>query len=173
VTRLHPDVALLDVRMPLLDGVEATRQICATTPATRVLILTTFGADADVFAALQAGASGFLLKDSRAEDLLEAVVAVAAGESRLDPAVTAAVMRHFRDHQAPVASGDALSALTPREVDVLRALARGLSNAEIAAELHLSPGTVKTHVASILAKLGARDRVQAVIAAYEAGLAGT
>lgn len=172
VARLRPDVALMDVRMPVLDGVEATRQIALATPATRILVLTTFGADSDVFRALQAGASGFLLKDSRAEDLLEAVVAVAAGESRIDPAVTAAVVRHFRDHRVPAASTDGLSRLTAREVDVLCALARGLSNAEVAAALHLAPGTVKTHVASILGKLGARDRVQAVIAAYEFGIAG-
>lgn len=172
VTRLRPDVALMDVRMPVLDGVEATRQIALAAPATRILVLTTFGADSDVFRALQAGASGFLLKDSRAEDLLEAVVAVAAGESRIDPAVTAAVVRHFRDHRLPTAA-EGISRLTAREVEVLRALARGLSNAEVAAALHLAPGTVKTHVASILGKLGARDRVQAVIAAYESGIAGT
>lgn len=167
--RTQPDVAMLDLRMPEMDGVEATRRITAELPRTRVLVLTTFGTDDLVFAALAAGAAGFLLKDVRAEDLLEAVAAVARGESRLDPAVTAAVVAHFHDHRAPVRAVPDL-ALTPREREVLVHLARGQSNAEIAAELGVSPGTVKTHVATVLAKLGVRDRVQAVIAAYESGL---
>lgn len=168
--RTRPDVALLDIRMPVLDGIAATRRITSELPATRVLVLTTFGSDEFVFPALAAGASGFLLKDLRAEDLLEAVAAVARGEGRLDPAVTAAVVGHFRDehvHRDPVPGVDTLTA---REREVLLLLARGLSNAEIAASLVVAPGTVKTHVATVLAKLGVRDRVQAVIAAYEAGL---
>lgn len=167
--RTRPDVAMLDLRMPEMDGIEATRRITAELPETRVLVLTTFGSDELVFEALAAGAAGFLLKDVRAEDLLEAVAAVARGESRLDPAVTAAVVGHFRDHRTPVRPAVDLG-LTPRESEVLVHLAQGQSNAEIAAELGVSPGTVKTHVATVLAKLGVRDRVQAVIAAYESGL---
>jgi DNA-binding NarL/FixJ family response regulator len=139
-------------------------------PLTRILVLTTFGEDEVVFEALRSGADGFLLKDTRPEDLLATVHAVAAGESRLDPAVTAAVVNHFRRHAPSHHDSGKLDALTPREREVLALLARGLSNAEIAAELVVSAGTVKTHVASVLAKLGVRDRVQAVIAAYEGGL---
>jgi DNA-binding NarL/FixJ family response regulator len=167
--RTRPDVAMLDLRMPELDGIEATRRITAELPATRVLVLTTFGSDELVFEALAAGAAGFLLKDVRAEDLLEAVAAVARGESRLDPAVTAAVVGHFREHRSPVRPRPDMG-LTPREREVLIHLAQGQSNSEIAVALAVSPGTVKTHVATILAKLGVRDRVQAVIAAYESGL---
>ena len=166
----RPDVALLDVRMPRCDGLQATRRIVAENPATRVLVLTTFGQDEVVFEALQAGAQGFLLKDTRPEELLAAVHAVAAGESRLDPAVTAAVVAHVRRHGTRTAAHP-VDRLTAREREVLLLMARGLSNAEVAAELVLSTGTVKTHVASLLAKLGARDRVQAVIAAFESGLA--
>ena len=168
--RTRPDVALLDLRMPVLGGIEATRAITTELPATKVLVLTTFGADDYVFAALAAGASGFLLKDIRAEQLLEAVSAVARGEGRLDPAVTAAVVQHFRRHSVPERAPNAAGRLTAREDEILRLLARGMSNAEIAAELHVAPGTVKTHVATVLSKLGARDRVQAVITAYETGL---
>ena len=168
--RTRPDVAMLDIRMPLVDGIEATRRITAELPDTKVLVLTTFGTDELVFAALAAGAAGFLLKDVRAEDLLEAVAAVARGEGRLDPGVTAAVVGHFRAHRSPAASERDVSGLTSRETDVLVQLARGLSNAEIAAALGVAPGTVKSHVATVLAKLGVRDRVQAVIAAYESGL---
>jgi DNA-binding NarL/FixJ family response regulator len=165
----RPDVALLDVRMPRCDGLQATRRITADVPSTTVLVLTTFGQDEVVFEALQAGAQGFLLKDTRPEDLLAAVHAVAAGESRLDPAVTAAVVAHVRRHGTR-STAHPVERLTAREREVLVLLARGLSNAEVAAELVLSTGTVKTHVASLLAKLGARDRVQAVIAAFESGL---
>jgi DNA-binding NarL/FixJ family response regulator len=168
--RTQPHVAMLDIRMPVVDGIEATRQITAQLPSTKVLVLTTFGTDELVFEALAAGASGFLLKDARAEDLLEAVAAVARGEGRLDPAVTGAVVGHFRQHRGPTIALPQVDALTAREREVLMHLAQGLSNAEIATALGVAPGTVKTHVAMVLAKLGVRDRVQAVIAAYEAGL---
>jgi DNA-binding NarL/FixJ family response regulator len=169
--RTRPDVALLDIRMPELDGIEATRRIVAELPHTKVLMLTTFGGDDLVFGALAAGASGFLLKDARAEELLEAVAAVAGGQGRLDPAVTGAVVGHFRDH-GPIRSAESteLDRLTEREREVLLLLAKGMSNAEIAAALVVAPGTVKTHVGTVLAKLGVRDRVQAVIVAYESGL---
>jgi DNA-binding NarL/FixJ family response regulator len=165
----RPDVALLDVRMPRCDGLQATRRIAKDAPGTKVLVLTTFGQDEVLFEALQSGAQGFLLKDTRPEELLAAVHAVAAGEARLDPAVTAAVVAHVRRHGTR-ASAHPVDRLTAREREVLVLLARGLSNAEVAAELVLSTGTVKTHVAALLAKLGARDRVQAVIAAFESGL---
>jgi DNA-binding NarL/FixJ family response regulator len=163
----RPDVALLDVRMPRLDGLAATRKIVASSE-TRVLVLTTFGEDEVVFEALRAGAQGFLLKDTRPEDLIAAVHAVASGEARLDPAVTAAVIARVR--RTGSSTTHAVDQLTERERDVLRLLARGMSNAEVASQLLVSPGTVKTHVASLLAKLGVRDRVQAVIAAFESGL---
>jgi DNA-binding NarL/FixJ family response regulator len=168
--RTQPDVALIDLRMPGMDGLEATRQITAKLPRTRVLVLTTFGADEWVFAALASGASGFLLKDSRPEDLLEAVAAIARGEGRLDPAVTASVVAHFRSHASAPAGNSQLDLLTERETEVLVLISSGLSNVQIAAELRVAAGTVKTHVGNVLAKLGARDRVQAVIAAYEGGL---
>jgi DNA-binding NarL/FixJ family response regulator len=170
VRRERPEVALVDVRMPVLDGLAATRRIVEQSPGTRVIMLTTFGEDEVVFEALRSGASGFLLKDTRPEDLIAAVHAVGAGEARLDPAVTGTVVAHFRSHAAPARPRVAVDSLTPREREVLVLLARGRSNAEIAADLVVSAATVKTHVASLLAKLGARDRVQAVIAAYESGL---
>lgn len=170
-TAHQPDVALLDVRMPRGDGISATREIVALGLPTRVLVLTTFGEDDVVVDALHAGAQGFLLKDTRPEELLSAVHAVASGEARLDPAVTAAVIARVRRggprKQHPVDS------LTEREREVLVLLAQGMSNAEVAERLVVSTGTVKTHVASMLAKLGARDRVQAVIAAFESGLVET
>lgn len=166
----EPDIALLDVRMPVMDGLAATRQIIAHTPSTRVVVLTTFGQDDVVLEALRSGASGFMLKDARPEELLAAVHAVAAGEARLDPAVISAVIAHFRSQRQPRSTSRSLAALTAREREVLLLIARGYSNAEIAEELIVSPGTVKSHVGSLLAKLSARDRVQAVIAAYEGGL---
>ena len=168
--RTKPDVALLDLRMPILDGIEATRRITTELPSTKVLVLTTFGSEDYLFAALAAGASGFLLKDVRAEQLLEAVLAVSRGEGRLDPAITGTVVKHFRQHSGPTPGRLAPQSLTGREQEVLSLLTKGMSNAEIAVELHVAPGTVKTHVATVLAKLGARDRVQAVITAYETGL---
>ncbi len=168
-----PDVALMDVRMPRLDGLAATRRLREVAPATAVLVLTTFGEDAVVFEALRSGASGFLLKDTRPEDLLAAVHAVGSGEGHLDPGITGAVLSHFRSQRSPQIDERRIALLTPREREVLALVARGMSNAEVAAELVLSPGTVKTHVASVLAKLGVRDRVQAVVVAYEAGLASS
>jgi DNA-binding NarL/FixJ family response regulator len=171
--REHPDVMLMDVRMPVLDGIEATRRITADpqTSGVRVLVLTTFDVDEYVFAALRAGASGFLLKDATPEELLTAIRVVAAGEALLAPAAT----RHLVD---AFVSGPSLGrpdaqlvdALTGREREVLRLVAQGLSNAEIAGRLVVSPATAKTHVSRILTKLGLRDRAQLVIAAYESGL---
>jgi DNA-binding NarL/FixJ family response regulator len=166
----HPDVAVLDINMPELDGIAATREITANHPA-RVLVLTTYDLDEYVFDALQAGASGFLLKDTPPEQLVAGIRAVAAGEALLAPTVTRRLIEEFsRTGPARRARPAALDELTPRELEVLRLLARGLSNAEIAAELVLGDTTVKTHVTHVLAKLGLRDRVQAVVLAYESGL---
>ncbi len=170
----HPDVVLMDIRMPNLDGIEATRQILSDTDSgnTRVLILTTFDLDEYVYGALGAGASGFLLKDSPPEDLLEAIRVIAAGNALLSPSVTRTLIKEFASRVAP-SNVDArvLDALTPREREVLLAIARGRSNTEIAEDLHMSSATAKTHVSRILAKLGARDRAQLVVIAYETGFA--
>jgi DNA-binding NarL/FixJ family response regulator len=169
---LKPDVVLMDVRMPGTDGIEATRQLLSDGEAsTKVLILTTFDLDEYVFDALRAGASGFLLKDVTAERLFEAVRVVAAGEALLAPAVTRRLISEFaRIRPQAAAPPAALSALTPRETEVLRLVAEGLSNTEIAARLVVTEETVKTHVSRVLAKLGLRDRTQAVVTAYESGL---
>jgi DNA-binding NarL/FixJ family response regulator len=168
--RLDPDVVLMDVRMPGVDGIEATRRIATTPEAPRVLVLTTFDLDEYVFAALRAGASGFLLKDAPEAQLLAAIRVVADGGSLFAPAVTRRLIERFASLGEPSAPPEAVETLTAREVEVLRLLARGRSNAEIAAELVLSEHTVKTHVAHVLAKLDLRDRIQAVILAYECGL---
>ena len=170
--RLRPDVVLMDIRMPVLDGIEATRRIVTALPSTRVLVLTTFGLDGYVYDSLRAGASGFMLKDAPPEELAAAVRIVASGEALLAPAVTRAVIEEFaRQTPAPTPEPpSAVAELTPREREVLDLLARGLSNPEICAELVISEATAKTHVARILQKLDLRDRVQTVIYAYERGL---
>ena len=169
VSKLVPDVTLMDIRMPVLDGISATRQIVASGVETKVLVLTTFDLDEYVFEALRAGASGFLLKDAPAEELAAAVRVVAAGESLLAPGVTRRVIDAFVRRPAPPASPTEprLQLLTPREIEVLGLLARGMSNLDIASTLFVSEGTTKTHVSNVLTKLGLRDRVQAVIFAYE------
>ncbi len=174
--RLRPDVVLMDIRMPRLDGLEATRRIleAGAEARPRVMILTTFDTDEHVFEALRAGASGFLLKDAPREQLVQAVRTVAAGEALLAPSVTRRLIEQFsrrpvRNERSTAAAG-ALSSLTAREREVLDAMARGLSNAEMAAALFVGEATVKSHVAHVLMKLGLRDRVQAVIFAYESGV---
>lgn len=172
VRRLRPDVALLDIRMPRMDGIEACRVISAES-ACRTVILTTFDSDEYVYEALHAGASGFLLKDVRRDDLVHAVRVVAAGEALLAPSVARRLVEQYTaagPRRAGVAADARLDVLTGRERETLLLLARGLSNAEIAAELVVSDHTVKTHVGNVLAKLGLRDRIQAVICAYETGL---
>jgi DNA-binding NarL/FixJ family response regulator len=172
VGRLQPDVTLMDIRMPRLDGIAATRRLVDAGVRTKVLVLTTFDLDEYVFEALRAGASGFLLKDAPAEELAAAVRVVARGESLLAPVVTRRVIdafvRRAAPPQAPV--DGRLATLTPRELEVLGLVARGLSNQAIADRLFVSEGTTKTHVSNVLAKLGLRDRVQAVVFAYEAGV---
>jgi DNA-binding NarL/FixJ family response regulator len=168
---LRPDVVLMDVRMPDLDGIAATRDVLAVSPELKVIILTTFEQDDYIFGALRAGASGFLLKRTRPEDLIAAIHTVAAGDSLLSPSVTRKVIDRMAEQPAPDASsGERLGELTPREREVLELVARGLSNGEIAQAFVIEESTVKTHVKRILRKLGVRDRVQAVIFAYESGL---
>jgi DNA-binding NarL/FixJ family response regulator len=169
---LTPDVVLMDIRMPILDGLAATRRIVASGSPTRVLILSTFGADEQVYEGLLAGASGFLLKDVPREQLVGGIRIVADGGSLLAPAITRRLIQSYlRRPPATRPPQGSMADLTPRELDVLRLLARGLSNAEIAQTLVVGEATVKTHVARILAKLGLRDRVQAVVAAFQSGLA--
>jgi DNA-binding NarL/FixJ family response regulator len=167
-----PELVLMDIRMPTIDGIEATRRIVGGQPGTRVLILTTFGLDTYVYEALRAGASGFMLKDAPPEELAAAVRIVARGDALLAPAITRAVIEEFTRHPSEPAQAPSPSTaeLTPREREVLHLLARGLSNAEICGQLVISEATTKTHVARILQKLNLRDRVQAVIYAYETGL---
>jgi DNA-binding NarL/FixJ family response regulator len=167
--RTRPDVVLMDIRMPRLDGLQATARLLATSPAPRVVVLTTFDLDEYVFDALRAGASGFLLKDAPPDELIHAVRVVADGEALLSPSVTRRLIQEFASTPAP-RGDDRLVRLTPRERDVLSLIATGLSNAEIAARLYLGESTVKTHVTAILTKLDLRDRVQAVVLAYETGL---
>lgn len=171
--RRDPDVVLMDVQMPDLDGIAATRELARAAPAVRVLILTTFEEDDYIFGGLRAGASGFLLKRTPAEELIRAVHTVAAGESLLSPSVTRRVIDRMARQPGPPPGASNLELLTPREGEVLVLLASGLSNAEVAAELIIEESTVKTHVKRILMKLGLRDRVQAVIFAYEHGVAPT
>jgi DNA-binding NarL/FixJ family response regulator len=169
----RPDVVLMDIRMPEMDGLEATRRILESRPGRdiRVIVLTTFDLDEYVYAALAAGASGFLLKDVSPEHLVTAVKLVRTGDALLAPSITRRLVERFAPRPGgPSVAGRNLSALTPREHEVLGLIARGMSNAELASALTLSEATVKTHVANILAKLGLRDRVQAVILAYETGL---
>ncbi|HEX3540860.1 MAG TPA: response regulator transcription factor [Acidimicrobiales bacterium] len=169
---LRPDVVVMDIRMPNLDGLEATRRLMADPTPPRVLILTTFDSDENLYEAMKAGASGFLLKDVRRGQLAEAVRTVMAGEALVSPQITRRLIETFC-HRRPVGCGvpEALSALTPRELEILRLVARGLTNNEIAATLFVGQTTVKTHVAHILTKLALKDRAQAVVVAYECGIA--
>jgi DNA-binding NarL/FixJ family response regulator len=171
-SRLSPDVVVMDVRMPVMDGIEATRQITSfdTARPARVLILTTFDLDEYVFEALRAGASGFALKSRPLEELLTAIRVIAAGEALLAPSVTRRLIARFADRVAPARAPRELDSLTEREREVLALVARGLSNAELAEALHVSVPTAKTHVSRVLTKLGARDRTQLVVIAYESGV---
>jgi DNA-binding NarL/FixJ family response regulator len=167
---LEPDVVLMDIRMPNLDGIEATRRIAAGGRSPRILILTTFDLDDYVYEALRAGASGFLLKDARADELRQAVRMVASGDALLSPAITRRLIESYTRRPPPTLHPAPLAELTPRELEVLRLVARGLSNADIARELIVGDATVKTHVARIFSKLDLHDRAQAVVLAYESGL---
>jgi DNA-binding NarL/FixJ family response regulator len=167
--RFHPTVVLMDIRMPQLDGLEATRRILATDSSARILILTTFDLDEYVYEALRSGASGFVLKDDPPEQLLAAIRVVAGGEALLSPAITKRVIKQFTRMPRPEPPRQ-LDELTERELEVFRLIARGLSNAEIGRELYISDTTVKTHITHILMKLNLRDRVQAVVLAHETGL---
>ncbi|MFI5761201.1 response regulator [Streptomyces sp. NPDC051563] len=178
--RLNPDVVVMDIRMPLLDGIQATRQLAGPDVKDpvppKVLVVTTFNVDAYVYDALRAGASGFLLKDAPPAELVNAIRTVARGEALLAPAVTRHLIGHFAGHLRPAGHGrpamdDVVRALTPRELEVLQHIAEGLSNTEIATAMYITPETVKTYVSRILAKLGLRDRVQAVVLAHRTGLA--
>ena len=171
VEELEPDVILLDIRMPSLDGIEATKRIVASGSGTRILVLTTFDLDEYVYGAIRAGASGFLLKDVRPGELVDAIRVVASGNALLGPTTVERLLRRFSvpADERPMDTA-AVGSLTDREAETLRLLANGLSNAEIAATLVVSETTVKTHVSNLLRKLGVRDRVQAVIAAYDAGV---
>jgi DNA-binding NarL/FixJ family response regulator len=174
VEATRPDLVLMEVRMPKMDGIEATRRLCEKRPGDphcqKVLILTTFDIDDYVYEALRAGASGFLLKDTPADDLVAGIRVVAAGDGLLAPSVTRRLIEEFAGRISAVPPVDGLGDLTEREIEVLRHLAQGLSNAEMAETLFVSETTIKTHVSHILTKLGLRDRVQAVVAAYESGL---
>jgi DNA-binding NarL/FixJ family response regulator len=173
VRRLRPDVVLMDIQMPVMDGLEATRQILGEGDdvMSRVLILTTFERDEYIFEALRSGASGFLLKNASPEDLVSGIRTVAEGNALLAPSVTRRIISEFARHPAPSARAADLEELTEREIEVLRQVARGKTNSEIAEELVVGEATVKTHVSNVLAKLALRDRVQAVVFAYESGVA--
>jgi DNA-binding NarL/FixJ family response regulator len=164
---VHPDVVLMDIQMPRMDGLQATRRLAGST---RILILTTFDVDEYVYEALRAGASGFLLKDTQADQLINGVRVVAQGDSLLAPSITRRLIEQFARRPPPSTRPDALAELTPRELEILQLIARGRNNHEIAAELVLGEATIKTHVTRILRKLDLRDRVQAVVVAYESGL---
>ncbi|GAA0403053.1 DNA-binding response regulator [Acrocarpospora corrugata] len=172
--RLNPDVIVMDIRMPVLDGIEATRRLAGpgTAYPAKILVVTTFNVDEYVYEALRAGASGFLLKDAHPAELINGVRTIAAGESLLAPAVTRTLIGHYAERlrPAPPAPNRVVDVLTPRELEVLQQIAAGLSNAEIAAKLFITPETVKTYVSRILTKLDLRDRVQAVVLAYRTGL---
>ncbi len=170
VRRLRPDLVVMDVRMPSLDGIEATRRIIAATEPPKVIVLTTFDLDEHALAAVRAGASGFLVKDIRPEEMLAALRAVHAGDAVIAPSTTRRLLDYLARPATDPIAAQAVTSLTERESEVLTAMARGWSNSEIAERLFVAEGTVKTHVGRILAKLGARDRVRAVVTAYEAGL---